>query len=489
MNVIAKTHLGLYPTLVKRRPDKLPMEDFSHSTFLSPFTWRYGSREMREIFSEVRRRKLWRRVWLALAKAQAEYGLLSPEELKELEAAAEKVDIGRAEEIEREIGHDLMAELRTYAEQCPRAGGKLHAGATSMDIEDNADVLRFREAVDLLAKRIVSCLSELAELIKKYKGLVCMGYTHLQPAEPTTLGYRLCCYAQDLLLDLRLLEFVKENFLKGKGIKGAVGTSAGFRELVGGEAGKLEEAVMKELGIEAYPIASQTYPRKLDYVLLSSLSSLAQSLHKFASDLRHLQSMGEVLEPIGKKQVGSSAMPFKRNPVLSERICSLCRYVSVLPQVAWENAAQSLLERTLDDSANRRIILPEAFLALDECLLLLQKILAGLEVNRQRISDNLRRFAPFAATEAILMELVKRGHSRQEMHEKLRDLCMRAWGEVDKGGENPLPRLLREDAVIGKLPGLEEVLRVEKHVGDAEERAEVWLKRELLPALQRFGAT
>jgi len=443
---------------------------------------------MREIFSEIRRRKLWRRVWLALAKAQARYGLLSREELRELEAAVEKVDIERAEEIEREIGHDLMAELKTYAEQCPKAGGKLHAGATSMDIEDNADVLRFREALDLLMKRIVSCLSEFSKQIEKYKGLVCMGYTHLQPAEPTTLGYRLCGYAQDLLLDLRLLQFVKENFLKGKGIKGAVGTAAGFKELVGDKVGELERDVMKELGMEAFPIASQTYPRKLDFVLLSSLGSLAQSLYKFASDLRHLQSMGEVFEPMGERQVGSSAMPFKRNPVLSERICSLCRYVSVLPQVAWENAAQTLLERTLDDSANRRIIIPEAFLALDECLLLLRKILSGLEVNRQRILDDLRKFAPFAATEVILMELVKRGYSRQEMHERLRTLCMRAWEEVDRGGENPLPRLLREDPIIGKLPGLEEALKVEKHVGDAEQRAESWLKNELLPVLRKFEA-
>jgi adenylosuccinate lyase len=464
------------------------MEDFGHETFLSPFTWRYGSQEMREIFSEIRRRKLWRRVWLALAKAQARYGLLSSEELRELEAAVEKVDIERAEEIEREIGHDLMAELKTYAEQCPKAGGKLHAGATSMDIEDNADVLRFREALDLLMKRIVSCLSEFSKQIEKYKGLVCMGYTHLQPAEPTTLGYRLCGYAQDLLLDLRLLQFVKENFLKGKGIKGAVGTAAGFKELVGDKVGELERDVMRELGMEAFPIASQTYPRKLDFVLLSSLSSLAQSLYKFASDLRHLQSMGEVFEPMGERQVGSSAMPFKRNPVLSERICSLCRYVSVLPQVAWENAAQTLFERTLDDSANRRIIIPEAFLALDECLLLLRKILSGLEVNRQRILDDLRKFAPFAATEVILMELVKRGYSRQEMHERLRTLCMRAWEEVDRGGENPLPRLLREDPIIGKLPGLEEALKVEKHVGDAEQRAESWLKNELLPVLRKFEA-
>jgi adenylosuccinate lyase len=464
------------------------MREFDHNTFLSPFTWRYGSSEMREIFSEIYRRKLWRRVWLALARAQAKYGLLSEEELRELEAAAEKIDIKRAEEIEREIGHDLMAELRTYAEQCPKAGGKLHAGATSMDIEDNADVLRFRDAVDLLRKRVISCLSVLAQLIQKYKSLVCIGYTHLQPAEPTTLGYRLCVYAQDLVLDLRLLEFVKENFLKGKGMKGAVGTSAGFMELVGEKARELEREVMKELGIEAYPIATQTYPRKLDFVLLSSLSSLAQSLYKFASDLRHLQFMGEVLEPMGKKQVGSSAMPFKRNPVLSERICSLCRYVSVLPQVAWENAAQSLLERTLDDSANRRIILPEAFLAMDECLLLLQKVLSGLEVNTQRISDNLRRFAPFAATEVILMELVKKGYSRQEMHERLRKLSMRAWEEVDKGGENPLPKLLREDPIVGKLDNLEELLRIERYVGDAEQRAEAWLRNELLPLLEKSDA-
>lgn len=456
------------------------MEDFA---FLSPFSWRYGSREMREIFSEIRRRKLWRRIWLALAEAQAKHGLVSPEELQELSSKVEEVDLKRAQEVESQIGHDLVAELRVYAEQCPRGGGKLHMGATSMDIEDNADIIRFREALRLIKQRLAELLSILAQQIERYATLPCMGYTHLQPAEPTTLGYRLSNYAQDLLLDLRLIRFVEREFLLGKGIKGAVGSSAAFRELTGDPAG-LEREVMEKLGIEAFPIASQTYPRKLDFILLCSLASLAQSLYRLASDFRHLQMLGEVMEPVGEKQVGSSAMPFKRNPTGCERTCSLCRYVSALPQVAWENASQSILERTLDDSANRRIILPEAFLAVDECLILLRKIVSGLVVNENKISENLRRWGPFAMLERVLLALVKKGHNRQGMHERLRQISMRAWKEVDQGKENPLLELLKSDEVVGKLEGLDELMKIETYLGDAPQRCLQWVRNTLRPKLK-----
>ncbi len=462
----------------------MEVDVFDHGTFLSPFTWRYGSREMREIFSEITKRRLWRKVWLALAEAQAECGLVTQEELEEIRSAVERVDLTRSHEIEREVGHDLVAELRAFAEQCPKAGGKLHVGATSMDIEDNADVLRFRQALGLILKRLKGCLQILARLVQEHKGLVCMAYTHLQPAEPTTLGYRFALYAQDLMLDAQLLLYIRDHYLKGKGMKGAVGTSASFKWIADPE--KLEKEVMRKLGIQAYPIASQTYPRKLDYLLLASLASLAQSLYKFACDLRHLQQLGEVSEPFGGRQIGSSAMPFKRNPVLSERMCSLCRYVSVLPQVGWENAAQSVLERTLDDSANRRVIIPEAFLAVDECLLLLHKVLSGLGINRQKIAENLQKFGPFASLEPLLLELVKRGYNRQEMHDKLRDISIRAWERVDKGEPNPLFGMLREDEVIGKLENLGEIVKIENYVGDAEKRCEKWLEQELEPFLKQI---
>ncbi len=469
---------------------------FDHRTFLSPFTWRYGSEEMRSIFSELEGRSLWRRIWLALAEAQAEYGLISPEELEEIreKAGREHVDLEQSQRVEREIRHDLMAELRVFSRQCPRGGGKLHLGATSADVEDNADVLKMRRAFDLLLTRLVNCLHALSLRIREHRTTVCMGWTHLQPAEPTTLGYRLSLYAQDLLMDLRGVELLLSDFLKGKGVKGAVGTCAGLKKLLGerGRPMELEAKVMERLGLPYFTVSGQTYPRKLDFLVLSVLASIAQSAHKFGADLRHLHSSvwGELSEPMGEAQVGSSAMPFKRNPVLSERMCSLARYVASLPRVAWDNASHTLLERTLDDSANRRVILAEAFLAVDEILILYQHLVEGMRVNRAAIARNLERFSPFSALEPILMLLVRKGADRQEMHERLRRLSLRAWEEVMEGRENPLPSLLREDPVVGPLlteEELGEALDPSRHVGEAVERCERFLEREVEPVLSRYA--
>ena len=469
---------------------------FDHRTFLSPFTWRYGSEEMRSLFSELEYRALWRRVWLALAEAQAECGLISPEELREIRerAGKEHVDLELSQRVEREIRHDLMAELRVFSQQCPRGGGKLHLGATSADIEDNADVLRMRRALDLLLTRMVNCLHALSLRIREHRETVCMGWTHLQPAEPTTLGYRLSFYAQDLLMDLRAVELLLSHFLRGKGIKGAVGTSAALKKLLGERARpeELEARVMEKLGLPYFTISGQTYPRKQDFMVLSVLAGIAQSAHKFGADLRHLHSSvwGELSEPLGEAQVGSSAMPFKRNPVLSERMCSLARYVASLPRVAWDNASHSLLERTLDDSANRRVVIAEGFLATEEILILYQHLVEGMRVNLAMISRNLERFSPFSALEPLLMVLVKKGGNRQEMHERLRRLSFRAWEEVMKGGENPLPSLLREDPVVGSLlteQELREALDPSGHVGDAVERCESFLEKEVGPVLSRYS--
>ncbi|MER3515278.1 MAG: adenylosuccinate lyase, partial [Chloroflexota bacterium] len=281
--------------------------------------------------------------------------------------------LAHAQAIEAEIGHDVMAEVRTYAKQCPVGGGIIHLGATSADITDNADVLQQREALRLVRARLVAVLDAFAVQIRRTRDLACIAYTHLQPAEPTTVGYRLCLYAQDLLADLDALDATLAS-LKGKGLKGAVGTGASYAHLLADRditAAELEAQVMARLGLEAFPVTGQTYPRKQDWRVLNVLAGIAASLHKFAFDLRLLQSpaFGEMAEPFGASQVGSSAMPFKRNPVNAEKLCSLARFVAALPAVAWENAALSLLERTLDDSANRRLILPEAFLATDEMLL------------------------------------------------------------------------------------------------------------------------
>ncbi len=447
--------------------------------YQSAFSWRYGSREMRAIWSEVAYRKLWRRLWLALAEAQAEIGLVDQAELADLRAHADEIDIERAQAIEREIQHDLMAEIRTFAEQAPLGGGKLHLGATSADIEDNADILRMQQSFDLLRPKLVALLETLAAQIARHRRLVCMGFTHLQPAEPTTVGYRLAQYAQDLLLDLDLFDWTLAR-LKGKGFKGAVGTSASYdRLLEDHEVGPddLEEAALRRVGLEAVAVSTQVYPRKLDLLVLNSLAALAQSLHRMAFDVRLLQSAGygEWAEPFGSRQVGSSAMPFKRNPIATENICSLARFVSSLPAVAWSNAALSLLERTLDDSGNRRLILPQAFLASDAMLTRAERVMAGLQINRVAIERNLRAYGPFAATEALLMRLVRRGGHRQELHEAIRDCSMRAWAALEAGGENPLVELLSAHQAIAALMSPREVadaLDYRAHTGEATRRCD-----------------
>ena len=470
-------------------------ESFDHHTFLSPFTWRYGSEEMRRIFSEIETRAQWRKLWTSLAEAQSEYGLVSKKEVADLRSkmAPENIDLKRAHEIEEEIKHDLMAEIRTYAEQTPIGGGKIHLGATSADIEDNIDALKMLQATDVILTRLANCLDAMASNITKYADLSCIGWTHLQPAEPTTLGYRFALYAQDLTLDIKNIENLRQHFIKGKGLKGAVGTAASYKALlkdVAAEPSELEAKVMEKLGLEAFPIASQTYPRKMDYLVLSALAAVAQSIHKFGLDLRVLQSpvFGELSEPIGRSQVGSSTMAFKRNPVAAERMCSLARYVSTLPNVSFMNAANSILERTLDESANRRIIIPEAFLAVDECLTIYQKIARKLVVNTTIVERNLSRFGVFAGTETIMVEMVKKGGDRQKIHEKIRQYSFKAWDEVMNGRENPLEELLSSDPEISKaIPRnqLKEMLNPSSYTGDASNRAKKFVKETIDPILSR----
>lgn len=423
--------------------------DINFETYQSPFSWRYGSDAMRQIFSEIEKRKTWRKVWVALARAQHKLGLISASELSDLDKHKDQIDLKKAYEIEDEIKHDLMAELKTYAAQTKTGGGKLHLGATSQDIEDNADAIIFKKAIDIIESKLADLLSAFAKQIQANKDLVCMGYTHLQPAEPTTLGYRFCSYAQDLLIDWQLLQFIKER-IKGKGAKGAVGNAASYVALVGEKAQDLEQSMLKDLGIETFDVTTQVYPRKIDYLIIVALSAIGASLHRFALDVRIMQSpgFGEWQEPFGQNQVGSSAMPFKRNPQSAERICSLARFVSSLPKVAWDNAANSLLERTLDDSAARRIIIPEAFLTTDEILMLSTKIISALKINKKNIEANLEKYGPFAACENLMMQAVKNGANRQQVHELLRRFSMQAWQDIEQGKPNPLINLLKKDKII-----------------------------------------
>lgn len=453
------------------------MNDFSHDTFLSPFTWRYGSPEIRAIWSEAHKRRLWRQLWVALAEAQQHFGLVSANQVADLRARVDDVDIARAHAIEAEIQHDLMAEVRTFAEQCPVGGSIIHLGATSMDIEDNADALRVRQSLRLVLARLRNLLTAFAAQIEQWADTPTMAFTHIQPAEPTTVGYRLAQYAQDLLADYTLLQQLTDG-VRGKGFKGAVGTSASYAELIGvAHLAEFEARILAALDLPAFPAATQTYPRKQDYFIISALAGVAASLHKFTMDVRLLQTppIGEWSEPFGSKQVGSSAMPFKRNPIHSEKVGSLARYLATLPRVAWDDAAGSLLERTLDDSANRRVLLPHAFLATDEILRTSQRIITGLVVRQPAIDRNMQIYGTFAATERVLMEAVKAGGDRQHLHEVIRTHALAAWDAILlEGRANPLPETLAADPEITRYVAPDRVpalLDAHHHTGDAALRA------------------
>jgi adenylosuccinate lyase len=455
----------------------------NYSAYASPFSWRYGRAELRSLFSEETRRRLWRAVWVALAEAQQAQGLIAQDEVEDLRAHADDVDVDAALEIEREIQHDLMAEIRLFASQAPRGGGKLHLGATSMDIEDTVDTYRFRLALSCVGENLHGLLADFSTKIREYADLVCMAFTHLQPAEPTTLGYRLAGYAQDLLIDEANLRFTFEN-LTAKGLRGAVGTAASYEHLCdgNGRSADIEAYVLQRFGLRAREVSTQTYPRKLDYLLLSALAGLGASLSKFAADVRILSSpgFGELAEPFGPSQVGSSAMPFKRNPILCERIDSLARLLIGYSDVAWQNAATNFLERTLDDSANRRVILPEGLLCSDEIVTLARKVIGGLRVEERRIAQNLRTYAPFSGTEALMMDAVRAGGDRQAMHESIRTASMEAWDAIARGQDNPLSRLLTADRELTALLDPAEVRRLldpGSHVGTAPQRARLTADR------------
>ncbi|HEX3051432.1 MAG TPA: adenylosuccinate lyase [Aggregatilineaceae bacterium] len=456
-------------------PDEI---SFDHHTYLSPFTWRYGSPAMRQLWSQHHLRTLWRRVWVALADAQASAGLVDAAQVADLRAHQDEVDLIRAQAIEAEIHHDLMAELRTFAEQCPVGGGIIHLGATSADIQDNADALRLRQALQLILEGLRDVLQIAADQIDRWADTVSMGFTHIQPAEPTTIGYRLAQYGQDLLTDWHEVSRVQQG-IRGKGIKGAVGTGASYEELLHGtgwSAAQLEARVMSSLELDAFPVSTQISPRKQDWLVVNALAGIAASASKMMFDLRILQSppIGEWAEPFREKQVGSSAMPFKRNPVNAEKVNSLARWVASLPRLAWDNAALTLLERTLDDSANRRLMLPTAFLAVDEILLSLRRILQDLRVNEEAVSRNLAIYGTFSAVERLLMALGKAGADRQLMHERLRSHSMVAWGAVSTGSVNPLVDSLSADPEITRYIPASQVralLNAESYVGDAPQRA------------------
>ena len=469
-----------------------PMDQFVH-----PLSDRYASEAMRRLWSPRRKFGLWRRLWLELMRAERDLGVAIPAEaLADLEAHLDPTpqELARADELERETRHDVMAHVRALAEVAPAAGPWLHLGATSAFVGDNTDLILLREAVDLVLQRAASVVAPLAAFARANRALACLGHTHFQPAQPTTVGKRACLWLADLLLDLERLEFERDRLLL-RGVKGTTGTQASFLQLLGDHAKvrELDRRIASAFGFPgSYPATGQTAPRKPEYYLLASLSGIAQSAHKFAADVRLLVGLREVDEPAEQTQVGSSAMPYKRNPMRCERMCALARYlISLEANTAW-TAASQWLERSLDDSANRRLVLPEAFLAVDALLLLWRSVSAGLEVYPAMVERNLEEELPFLASEAILIAASAKGGDRQKLHERLRVISREAARRVKVEGEpNPLLDLVLGDPAFGlDRSALTRLLQTSKFIGRAPEQVDEFLAEIVEPWLARHpGAT
>ncbi|MDR1271852.1 MAG: adenylosuccinate lyase [Clostridiales Family XIII bacterium] len=423
-------------------------------TYTNPLTTRYASQEMTCLFSARKKFETWRRLWIALAEAEAEMGLpITEKQIAELKKYEKDINFEAAEEQERKVRHDVMAHVHAYGLQAKSAAGIIHLGATSAYVGDNSDIIVMREALALLADKTAFLLKGLSGFALKYKDTPTLGYTHFQPAQLTTVGKRAALWMQDFLLDYNAISELART-LPLRGIKGTTGTLASFLELMGGDEKKvrrLEKLVLKKIGVaEVIPLSGQTYTRKLDYTVLAALSGLAQSASKMANDLRLLQHLKEVEEPFEKSQIGSSAMAYKRNPMRSERVSSLARYLMAQPAVAANTEATQWFERTLDDSAARRIVIPEAFLAADAILDILANIAGGLVVYRKTIEAHIMAELPFMATENILMEAVKKGGDRQQLHEKIRIHSQAAAAEVkEKGKPNDLLERIVGDPAFG----------------------------------------
>ncbi|HSL72767.1 MAG TPA: adenylosuccinate lyase [Longimicrobiales bacterium] len=459
-------------------------------SYRNPLVDRYASAEMSRIFSASYKFTTWRRLWLALAAAEAELGLpISPAALADMQANLDRIDLTRADELERKFRHDVMAHVHHFGEVAPAARGVIHLGATSAFVTDNTELLQHRDALLLVRRRLLSAIRSLADFARKHRDLATLGYTHLQPAQPTTVGKRATLWLQDLLLDVEEVDH-RLRTLRFRGIRGTTGTEASFLELFEGDHDKVEELarrVAQKMGFERlYGVTGQTYPRKSDYAFLACLTGIAASASKCAHDIRLLQHLKEVEEPFESDQIGSSAMAYKRNPMRAERITALARHVIALSIDPAVTAATQWLERTLDDSANRRIAIPEAYLATDAVLLLLHNVVAGLVVRPAVIRQHLEAELPFMATESILMRAVRKGRDRQAVHERIRQHSIAAAEQVkEHGAANDLVERIRDDAEIG-LTGDEiaSTLDPARHIGRAPEQVDTFLEREVEPLLR-----
>ena len=461
----------------------------STDRYVSPLSERYASKEMQYIFSQDMKFRTWRRLWIALAETEKELGLnITQEQIDELKAHKDDINYDVARERERQVRHDVMSHVYAYGVQCPKAKGIIHLGATSCYVGDNTDIIVMAEALKLVQKKLVNVIAELSKFADKYKDQPTLAFTHFQPAQPTTVGKRATLWTQEFMMDLEDLEYVLGS-LKLLGSKGTTGTQASFLELFDGDQetiDKIDPMIAQKMGFkQCYPVSGQTYSRKVDTRVLNILAGIAASAHKMSNDIRLLQHLKEVEEPFEKSQIGSSAMAYKRNPMRSERIASLSRYVMIDALNPAITSATQWFERTLDDSANKRLSIPEGFLAIDGILDLCLNVVDGLVVYPKVIEKHMMAELPFMATENIMMDAVKAGGDRQELHEKIRTLSMEAGKNVkEKGLDNNLLELIAADPAFNlSLDDLKAAMKPERYTGRAKEQVDEFLAEVIQPIL------
>ena len=462
----------------------------SNDRYTSPLSERYASKEMQYIFSPDKKFRTWRKLWIALAETEKELGLdITEEQIEELKAHADDINYDVAKEREKVVRHDVMSHVYAYGKQCPNAKGIIHLGATSCYVGDNTDIILMSEALEIVRKKLINVIAELAKFADAHKNLPTLAFTHFQPAQPTTVGKRATLWMQEFMMDLEDLEYVKGS-LKLLGSKGTTGTQASFLELFDGDQetiDKIDPMIAKKMGFETcYPVSGQTYSRKVDTRVVNVLAGIAASAHKMSNDIRLLQHLKEIEEPFEKSQIGSSAMAYKRNPMRSERIASLSRYVMVDAMNPAITSATQWFERTLDDSANKRLSVPEGFLAIDGILDLCLNVVDGLVVYPKVIEKRLMSELPFMATENIMMDAVKAGGDRQELHERIRELSMEAGRNVkEKGLDNNLLELIAADPAFNlSLEELQKTMDPAKYVGRAPVQVDAYLKNVVNPVLE-----
>ena len=465
-----------------------------NSVYNNPLITRYASKEMQHAFSDEKRFKLWRKLWIALAESEMELGLnITQEQVDDLKAYADDIDYELAAQFEREVRHDVMAHVKAYGAKATKAKPIIHLGATSCFVNCNAEAIMLDEALDVILKKLVNVMDKLKNFALRYKDVPTLGFTHLQPAQLTTVGKRATLWLQDLKMDYENLMDLKSH-IKLRGVKGTTGTQASFMELFNGDEAKikaLEKKVVAKLGYNSvYGVTGQTYPRKLDYNMLCVLSQIAQSAYKFSNDIRILQNMKEIEEPFEKNQIGSSAMAYKRNPMRSERIGALARYVISLPMNSALTASTQWFERTLDDSANRRIVNAQAFLSVDAILNIYMNVAENLVVYEKVIDKHIRAELPFMATENIIMGCVKAGGDRQELHERIRVLSMEAGKNVKvEGKDNNLIALIMQDEMFKPVwEHIDEILDAKKFIGRAPSQTVEFIAAEITPILEKHNA-